>query len=92
MINNENIPSTTETNTVITNVQENGIERVDTEEDKLRREMEVGEHDIVIEEDFQINLDVATVSDDANLFSEQKEADNTPGIELASEQSGNITF
>lgn len=66
---------------------------VDTEEEKLKREMEVGEHDIVIEEDFVINLDVAAVSDDSALFAEPAaEVDNTPQVELGTEQSGNITF
>ena len=69
----------------------------DTEDEKLRRELEeVGEHDIVIEEDFVINIDVAEVSDlgfsATSGDSSQSQVSNEPPVELASEQSGNITF
>lgn len=66
-----------------------------SEEAKLKREADVGEHDIVIEEDFEINLDVSPVSDDSALFApvrkeEEQKANST--VELGTEQTGNITF
>lgn len=54
----------------------------------------IGENDIVIEEDFQINMDIAAVSDPA-IFSdsETKEDDKENGeTEIGTEQSGKITF
>lgn len=54
----------------------------------------IGENDIVIEEDFQINMDIATVSDPA-IFSdsETKEDDKENGeTEIGTEQSGKIMF
>ena len=80
---------------VTTSVSEYHIE--DSEEEKLRRELEeVGEHDIVIEEDFEIKLDVAEVSEIGFGAPESDNSNsqikNEPTIELASEQSGNITF
>ncbi len=52
----------------------------------------IGPNDIVIEEDFEINMDIADVSD----ISLSSTSNNTPQsaekVELASEQSGNITF
>lgn len=62
---------------------------------KLASEEDIGEHDIVIEEDFQINLDVADVSPDFALNASPTPGTATsdsPPLELAEEQSGNITF
>ncbi len=68
------------------------------EENKLNQEPmeeeEIGEHDIVIDEDFVINLDIAPVSGSSDLFasSDDKDDEQKDDIQLETEQSGNITF
>ena len=42
--------------------------KVRTDEDRLRDEAIVGDGDIVIEEDFQIDLDVAEISNDSIMI------------------------
>lgn len=54
---------------------------------------EIGEHDIVIEEDFQINLEVAEVSKDGDIDAIQtSDKPSESEVDLGTEQSGNITF
>ena len=55
-------------------------------------EEEIGEHDIVIEEDFQINLEIADVSKVSDILEPQKEEIQNQEVNLGTEQSGNITF
>lgn len=59
-------------------------------EEKLLKEEEIGEHDIVIDEDFQINLQVADVEDTA--MATVPIQNNNEEVQLGSEQTGNITF
>ena len=68
--------------------------KVRTDEDRLRDEAIVGDGDIVIEEDFQIDLDVEEISNDSIMIGkpENNTAQNNQTIELGTEQSGNITF
>lgn len=79
----------------ITNAEEKTEEKLD----KLKKEETVGEHDIVIEEDFDIELDLTPVSSIGSMFGSQT-ANNTGAsstiasgtLDLPSEQSGNIIF
>lgn len=51
----------------------------------------IGDHDIVIDDDFQFKLDVATVQGNIDYTSAQKDNTNTES-EIGAEQTGNITF
>lgn len=66
------------------------LERKRKIEEKLLKEEEIGEHDIVIDEDFQINLQVADVEDTA--MATVPIQNNNEEVQLGSEQTGNITF
>lgn len=69
------------------------LQKQNVEEPKKEQAEEVyGEHDIVIEEDFQLNLDVSSVKD-VDLSASNTAQDQTSSeIEIGTEQTGNITF
>lgn len=72
--------------------QINEVKQIDTSVDD---EEKVGEHDIVIEEDFQINMDIAEISDSMVFNDSSSEGENNQSdaeVNIGTEQSGNITF
>ena len=74
---------------------ENTPTLTEREAEAAAKEEIVGEHDIVIEEDFDINLDVAEVSKDTYLDAskpDENATDNDNDAPIGTEQSGNITF
>lgn len=87
--NNDNLIN----NTAIPNIQP--INEVNLEKTSVNDEEEVGEHDIVIEEDFQINMDIAEISDSMVFNDSSSEGENNQSdaeVNIGTEQSGNITF
>ena len=64
------------------------------EKEVQNEEEEIGVHDIVIEEDFQINMEIAEISNPQplnDLMSENK-SETPQNVEIGTEQTGNITF
>lgn len=71
----------------------NGV--AETENNTQEVKEEIGAHDIVIEEDFQINMEVSEISSDISGISSNSTGENTAKneeINIGTEQSGNITF
>lgn len=71
--------------------QDNGVSQAGN---PAEPEEVIGENDIVIEEDFQINMDIAAVSDPM-IFSDSEAKDDAQEnevTEIGTEQSGKITF
>ena len=87
--NNENL--------VINNMNPNSqpIDDVEKADTSVSEEEEVGEHDIVIEEGFQINMDIAEISDSMAFNESSSEGESNQikeEVSIGTEQSGNITF
>lgn len=82
------------TNMIIPNQEANQIND-ETKKNTTGEEI-VGDGDIVIDEDFDINLDIADVSADSisgtKNESESEIGNATQNVELGTEQTGNITF
>lgn len=80
---------------ITTNPNMQPSNEVNLEKTSVSDEEEVGEHDIVIEEDFQINMDIAEISDSMVFNDSSSEGENNQSdaeVNIGTEQSGNITF
>lgn len=56
-----------------------------------KNEEVIGEHDIIIDDDFQLKLEVSSVQGSTDVASSQQ-SEIQDETEIGTEQSGNITF